>query len=433
MCSSPILPRHAWNKNGVGVQSECGKLDVVLMHRPGQELRRLTKTNIEQLLFDAVPDVNQTQKSHDAFVKCLRTNGVHVLYMKDLLTQTLVNSYDACQTLIDGIISNYSLKSKRQQELLTAVRQWLGNRTAKQLADDIVHGVTRTHHELGSSAAAQTIFKETNSDTEFIIPPLPNLLFSRDAFSVIEKNVFIWNMAKPARRNEPLIYRVIFQYHPQLSTSGLKIVEWQTTIAEQQMATVEGGDVAYLGQGILMIGCGERTNRLAIEALARTGVFEQIIAVMIPPQRDYMHLDTVLSSVGKNAFTLHGPLAYKMDVFTVETHDDNNNKFINPKWILYGCDVRAALRKLLNNNSLRFYDAVDEATSIEEQRECRHNVVAIDDYHVVTYAGGNPEKGIVNQMTRNGACSVDVIPSQGLLEGGGGAHCMTNAIRRRSE
>ncbi|UJR37603.1 hypothetical protein I4U23_030300 [Adineta vaga] len=431
--NSPKVSRAILVKGNVGVQSECGKLDVVLMHRPGQELRRLTKDNIEQLLFDEIPDVNQTQKSHDTFSKYLRANGTHVLYMKDLLTETLTVSRDACQTLIDGIITNSMLKGKRQQELLTALRQWLTDRTPKQLVDDIITGVARLSRELGSSLAAQTILRESDPTTEFIIPPLPNLLFTRDAFSIIEKHVFIWNMAKPARRNEPLIFRVIFQYHPQLSTSGLNIMEWQSIINDGQMATIEGGDVAYLGQGILLIGSGERTNRAGIEALARTSVFQRIIAVKIPAQRDYMHLDTVLSSVGKNTFTLHGLLANQMEVFTVEIRDDNNNVFISAKWISYGSDVRGALRKLLNDNSLIFYDAADEATSIVEQRECRHNVLAIDDCHVMTYAGGNMEKGMVSQMMRNNACRVGLIPPEGLLEGGGGAHCMTNAIRRRAK
>jgi arginine deiminase len=181
------------------------------------------------------------------------------------------------------------------------------------------------------------------------------------------KKVFMWHMAKPARRNEPLIMRVIFQYHPQLSTSGLKTVEWQTSIKDYEFSTIEGDDVACLGQGVLLIGCSERTNRASIEALARTGLFRQVIAVVLPPQRDYMHLDTVLSSVGEHAFTLHSRLANIMEVFTVETHDVNSNIYPKPEWTSHGCDLRQALRKLLNDSELTFYDAQDEETSINEQ------------------------------------------------------------------
>jgi arginine deiminase len=415
---------------GVGVQSECGQLDIVIMHRPGRELLRLTKDNLERLLYDAIPNINETHKSHDVFSQYLHDQGVHVLYVRELLRETLTSSDQACQRLIDGIVLNRSFKKDDQQQASKALRQWLLNRKPEQLVEDVIAGVAYSQDELGTSDHAQILAGTYDSINEFIIPPLPNLLFTRDAFSVIEKNVFIWRMAKPARQNEPLIFRVIFQHHPQLSTSGLKIIEWETTSNDYEVPTIEGGDVAYLGQGVLLIGCGERTNRAAIEALARTGLFRQVIAVLIPAQRDYMHLDTVLSSVGEHTFTLHGLLANIMKVLTVETHDDNNNIFAKPVWTSHGSNVCQALRELLNDSELVFYDAKDEITSINEQRDCRHNVLAIDDCHVVTYAGGDLEKGIVAQMTRYDSCHVGLIPTEGLLEGCGGMHCMTNAIRR---
>ena len=420
------------SKLSFGNESESGKLEITVMHKPGNELLRLTEDNLEKLLYDAIPDIHETQISHDIFTKYLRDHGTEVLYVRSLLLATLSHSQNARRTLIEGIIEHSSLNSDQKPEtILMALRQWLLCRTSEQLVEDVISGVARTENELGTSHYAQILLKAGNMEDEFIIPPLPNLLFTRDAFSVIEKNVFIWNMAKPARQNEPLIFRVIFQYHPQLSTSGLKIVEWQTTSDEHQLATIEGGDVAYIGNGVLLIGCGERTNRRGIEALVLTDLFHQVIVIGIPPERDSMHLDTVLSSVGKHAFTLHGLLANQMEVFTVETQDVNNNAFAKPEWISHGCDVREALRKLLNDCELVFYDAEDKETSIVEQRECRHNVLVVDDCHVMTYAGGDLKKGIVAQMTRNNVCQVGLIPTEGLLEGCGGAHCMTNAIRRR--
>ena len=337
---------------------------------------------------------------------------VHMyLYVTDLLRETLVSSDEARNTLINGIIAHSHFNDNDQQASFNGSSTMVISRTPEQLGEDVIVGVAYSEDEFGTSHAAQILLEYKAISTM-------NLSFHHClifylyvmAFSVIEKNVFIWQMAKPARRNEPLIIRAIFQYHPQLSTSGLKIVEWQTKNDHDEYPTIEGGDVAYLGQGVLLIGCSERTNRAGIEALARTGLFHQVIAVVLPPKRDYMHLDTVLSSVGKHAFTLHGPLANIMEVFTVATHDDNNNLLSKPKWISHGCDVRQALRKLLNDPELIFYDALDEETSIVEQRECRHNVFVIDDYHVVTYAGGDSEKGIVTEMTRNNDCRVGLIP-----------------------
>ena len=417
---------------GVGVQSECGKLDVVLMHRPGRELLRLAKDNLHYLLYDALPNLNETHHSHDIFSQYLRDNGVNVLYLTDLLRETLVSSDEACQRLIDGIVAHSHFSDNNHHEASMALREWLSHRTPEQLAIAIITGVAASKDELGVSEVAQTLLELNNPINQFIIPPLPNLLFIRDGFSIIEKNVFIWQMAKPARRNEPLLLRTIFQYHPYLSKCGLKIVEWKATNDLDEYPTIEGGDVAYLGEGVILIGCSERTNRSGIEALARTDLFRKVIAVMIPPHRHYMHLDTILSSVGKHAFTLHGPLSETMEVFTVENRDSNNNVNSKPEWVSHGFSVPQAFRKLLNDPNIVFYDALDGGTSVFEQRQCRHNVVVIDDYHVVNYAGSDPEKGIVTQMTRNNACRVGPIPPEGLFEGGGGAHCMTNAIRRRS-
>ncbi|CAF4295793.1 unnamed protein product, partial [Rotaria magnacalcarata] len=402
---------------GVGVQSESGKLDVVLMHRPGQELLRLTKDNLHQLLYDAIPNLSETHQSHDIFSQYLRDNGVHVLYLADLLHETLASSDEACQRIIDGIVANSHFDS----QVSTVLREWLNRRTPSQLATAIITGVGGSKDELGTSEIAQTLFEMSNSFNDFIIPPLPNLLFVRDGFSIIEINVFIWQMTEPARRNEPLLLRTIFQYHPCLSESGLKIVEWSKKDGDfSEHSTIEGGDIAYLGNGVLLIGCGERTNRAGIEELALTDLFRRIIVIYMPPCRSYMHLDTILSSVGKHAFTLHSPLAEIMEVFTVENRDSNGNLHSNPKWISHGSSVPEALKKLLNNPELIFYDALDTETSTSEQRQCRHNVVCLDDHHVVTYAGSDSERGIIAQMTSDSSCRVGLIPPQGLYEGGGG-------------
>ncbi|CAF2489713.1 unnamed protein product [Rotaria sp. Silwood2] len=421
-----------FSKFDMGNESESGKLDITLMHRPGNELNRLTQKNLQKLLYDEIPNINETHKSHDNFANYLRNHDTQVLYVKPLLLETLNYSMKARHTLIKGIIENTLFNiNKKNQELLISLLQWLLERTPEQLVENVITGVACTKNELGNSNYANTLLKTFDQNDEFIVPPLPNLLFTRDAFSIIEKNVFIWHMAKPARQNEPLIMRVIFQYHPQLSASGLNIVEWETDNNNHEYSTIEGGDVAYIGEGILLIGCSERTNRNGIETLARTDLFHKVIAIAIPPQRDYMHLDTIISTIGKHAFTLHSLLANKMEVFTVETHDLNNNMLPKPIWVSHGFDIRQALRELLNDPELIFYDAEDEQTSIIEQQKCRHNVLALDDCHVVTYAGGDLEKGIVAQMIQNNACKVGLIPTEGLIEGCGGMHCMTNPIRRR--
>ena len=429
---SQLKHKDMFTQFGVGVESECGKLDIVLMHRPGREFHRLTKDNLDELLFDAIPIIEEAHRSHDYYTKYLRDQGVCVLYVRDLLRETLISSGEARSMLIEGIVAHSYYSESDQKQAATALQQWLSERTPEQLSEDAICGVAFSKDELGNSVHAQILLEANKPNSKFLIPPLPNLLFTRDLFSIIEKNVFIWQMAKPARRNEPLLVRIIFKFHPYLSTSGLKIVEWQKKNANDEFPTIEGGDVAYLGQGILMIGCSERTNRAGIEELTSTRLFHQVIAIMIPHKRDYMHLDTVLSSVGKHAFTLHGPLADKMEVCTVENQSASENISSKPRWISHGSDLRQSLRNLLNNPRLTFYDAEDEETSVDDQRQCHHNVFVIDNCHVATYAGGDPKKSIITQMTRNNVCRVIQIPSEGLVDGGGGTHCITNAIRRQA-
>ena len=424
MISTSSSTKTVLDEFDVGVQSECGKLDVVLMHRPGKELLCLSEHNLHQYLYDALPNINETHQSHDIFSQYLRDHDIQVLYLTDLLYETLVASVEARHQLINEIVDS-------QNQNTSALQQWLLDRTPEQLAQDVIVGVACSQAELGTSRYAQELLRTAHSSKQYLIQPLPNLLFIRDGFSIMEKNVFIWKMNKPSRRNEPVLLRTIFQHHPQLSTSGLKVIEWQTKRGENnnndgEIPTIEGGDVAYIGDGTVMIGCSERTNRAGIEAVTRTGLFHRVIVIDIPHNRCYMHLDTILSSVGNGAFTLYGLLADNMEVFTLEKKGEE------VKWTSHGCKVREALIKVLNNRDLVFYDAADKETSLNEQRNCRYNVVVIDCNHVVTYSGSDAKNGIVAQMTRNNACRVGEIPPQGLFEGGGGVHCMTNALRRRS-
>ncbi|CAF1488194.1 unnamed protein product [Rotaria sp. Silwood1] len=329
--------------------------------------------------------------------------------------------------LINGIVKNRGLS----EEASVALAQFLHNLTPERLAHTAVEGLACNEEELSDNGSTkQVLLDACSSKDEFLVPPLPNLLFTRDSFSIIGKFIFIWRMSKPARRNEPLIMRVIFTFHTahaHISLKGTQVIDWEAHA--DPMATVEGGDIAYLGHGTLLIGMGERTNRAGIEAIERTGLFHRVIAIQLPENRDYMHLDTVMSSVGHHSFICHSHLAQALPVYTVQTPKVEGAK---TEWLQHGTDVRAALRHLLADVELKFYDAADESTSIAEQHECRDNMLCLGDQSVVTYAGGDPVKGVINQMEHDPQrpCHVETFPSQGLIEGCGGAHCMTNALRR---
>ncbi|CAF1347325.1 unnamed protein product [Didymodactylos carnosus] len=237
-------------------------------------------------------------------------------------------------------------------------------------------------------------------------------------------------MAFSARQNEPLIMSIIFKYYPKF-VEHFELIDWEQYVPHPAKATMEGGDLAYVGDGTLLIGWSQRTNRFAIDALAQamfeSGTLNRVIVVKVPENRDYMHLDTVLSSVGCNAFTLHARLAPLMDVY--EVIPDISSSTL---WISRG--TVETLGSVLGGETLTLYDSKMDNVSIEDQINCRHNVLAIDAHHVVTYGGGDEENGIVTQMRHDQklSCIVFCLSTAGLLEGAGGAHCLTNALSRRS-
>ncbi len=156
------------------------------------------------------------------------------------------------------------------------------------------------------------MYNEIDDKNEFLIPPLPNLLYIRDSFSIINENVFIWNMFYDVRKNETLVVKTIFQFNNKFSS--LSIYDWK----DSNDLTIEGGDIAYLGSNTLLIGWSERTNKNAIEALLKTNLFEKIFVVKLPPQRVYMHLDMILSQVSRNIFTFHQPLQQNIEIFHLQ-------------------------------------------------------------------------------------------------------------------
>lgn len=202
------------HKQIVGVYSEAGKLDLVLMHRPGRELERLTPENKGALLFDEIPNIKETQKSHDIFFDTLRKEHVTVLYVLDVLRETLELSSAARKMLIGGVVHHRGLP----KEASNALTQFLSNLTPTQLVHIVIDGLACNKEELGDGDAVTILLQACSSNEEFLVPPLPNLLFTRDSFSIMEKSVFTWRMAKSARFNEPLIMRVIFTFHAQHSS-----------------------------------------------------------------------------------------------------------------------------------------------------------------------------------------------------------------------
>ncbi len=294
----------------LGVNSEVGKLRKVIVHRPGLELKRLTPTNHDELLFDDVLWVERAQWEHDQFVKAMRDRGIEVFYHVELLGEALAASEEARKTVINLVASEYTVGWSIADE----VREVLGKMKADVLARHLVGGLTAG--ELESFGFDMAKFKQISLGVAalddpgfFILPPVPNTLFQRDPSCWIYNGVTVNPMFWPARRREAINMATIYRYHPMFKDAGFHF--WypeqgdhgKFNIQDFGKASLEGGDVMPIGKGTVLIGVSERSSARMVELVAKAlfenGSAERVIAAVMTKDRAHMHLDTV--------FTLSGP------------------------------------------------------------------------------------------------------------------------------
>src|SRR3954471_19128986 len=258
------------------VDSEVGRLATVLLHRPGPELARLTPRNNDSLLFDGIPWVGRAQEEHDAFAEQLRSHGVEVLYLADLVTETLAVPA-ARDELTEAVLSDVRLGDT----LRRAVAGHLADLDAAGLATVLTAGLA--HEELRTGSGVVYALMDR---LDFVIDPLPNLLFTRDSSVWIGKRVAVASLAMPARRRETTLTNAIYRHHPRFAGTEL--------LYDPEHESVEGGDVLLLGPGVVAVGVGGRTTPAGVERLARSvfgrGLASTVLAVPIAQERATMHL-----------------------------------------------------------------------------------------------------------------------------------------------
>src|SRR4051812_18018929 len=286
-----------------GADSEVGPLGTVMLHRPGDELKRLTPRNNDRLLFDGIPWVARAQDEHDAFAEALRTRGVEVLYLMDLLTETMA-SEQARDHAITTAISSLHLGD--------TMRAWLGpmlhEASPEELAAHLTAGVRNDEVRGGFGLVTSLLPSD-----DFLIDPLPNLLFTRDSSVWVREQVTITSLAMPARSRETQLTELIYTCHPRFADSP-RLHGWRNE-------HVEGGDVLLLAPGVLAIGVGERTTPAGAEQLARevfgAGLAHTVLAVPIAQERATMHLDTVCTMVDVDKVVMYPNVANTLTAYAV--------------------------------------------------------------------------------------------------------------------
>lgn len=241
----------------LGVHSETGKLRQVVVCRPGLAHRRLTPANCQELLFDDVFWVKQAQNDHDVFTKTMRDEGVEVSGRQQPFAETLDGPKGRGWLLDHRIVSD-----QIGVGMMSELRAWMDELPRVQLAAYLLGGLATDNLPFKTSG----LFGSYLSHHGFILPPLPNALFTRDNLAWIFGGVSVNPMHWAARRPETLLNTAIYKFHPKFA--GKTMIHYGDPTLDHGLATLEGGDIMPVGDGTMLVGMGERSSPQGVGQLA---------------------------------------------------------------------------------------------------------------------------------------------------------------------
>lgn len=398
----------------IQVYSEIGPLRRVLLHRPGAELENLVPEYLEQLLFDDIPDLQVAQSEHDAFAELLRSRGVEVVYLIDLVTESLTDS-DVRSRFVDEFLADARITTDRERQ---ALREHLLSLDTRTMVSAMMAGVRKD--ELPQSQSLGDFLRHLEGGYPFALDPIPNLYFTRDPFAAIGGGVSIHRMFSATRHRETMFAHYIFEHHPLYR-------DVPVFYERDEDFPIEGGDILVLSPKTLAVGISQRTHENAIERFARRVLteesgFEEILAFNIPKQRSFMHLDTVFTMVDYDTFTVHPNILREIDVFVL-TRQGENVRIAQESGAL-----EQILQHHLHLDRVRLLRCGSRNTidAAREQWNDGSNTLAIAPGEVVVYSRNR----VTNALLKENGIRVLEIPSSELSRGRGGPRCMSMPLLR---
>ncbi len=396
------------------ITSEVGRLREVILHRPGLELRRLTPANKDDFLFDELVWVGKAQEEHDAFRQLLTDADVRVLLLGDLLAECLAEEEvrgDLLLRVVTPDVVGVELVDRvaghlRDLDPATLVMHLIGGLTVAEVpgaGDGFVGGV------LGPTA--------------FLLPPLPNALFTRDPSAWVGGGAILSPLSKPSRLAERRLWQTVYEAHP--SFGGRPPIWYGEGDRDYLPATLEGGDVLVLSEHCVAVGISERTHPVAAENLAARlfaeGCCQWLLAIDLPKGRRTMHLDTVMTVIDRDAMVLWPPVPELVTAHRIEPGANGRMRVTDEP------DLARALANGLGVDTLRLVaTAEDDVLADREQWDDGNNTLALSPGIVIAY-----ERNVdTNRRLADAGIEVRTISSSELPRGRGGPRCMSCPLLR---
>lgn len=400
------------------VRSETGTLEQVLLHRPGAELEQLVPGELERLLFDDIPYLQAAQQEHDAFAEMLRHNGTQVLYLEELMAQTLAADPQVRRRFVRQFIEE---GGRIARHFRPALYEYLTALADDELVRRTMTGVSMEEFLPGGQRGS--LVSLTRGSHRFVLDPIPNLYFTRDPFACIGEGVSLNAMYSPTRRRETIYGQYILKYHPDFAG------QVPFYYRREDPFSIEGGDILNLSPRLLAVGISQRTTPEAIEILARnifrdeTAEIRTILALDIPNLRAFMHLDTVLTQVERDTFTVHPEILGSLRVYRMTSGGRDSLQVTERTGTLE--EILAGEMGLPRVKLIRCGGG-DRVASEREQWNDGSNTLCIAPGKVVVY----DRNYVTNAILRDNGIQVLEMPSSELSRGRGGPRCMSMPLRR---